>query len=820
MLKANGAAGVRPLLSSGSLIAIGAALFASIGAHGAMAQVQAPPAAAAPTAPVSIGEVVVTAQRKEESIQKVPVAVSAISAAQLERENITSADDIQFHVPELQVNPSQYLLNAEPSFTLRGLSTTVPGTTIADASVASYFGDAPLLYNRDIGHGLFDLKDVQVLRGPQGTLFGKNSTGGAVIFDPAKPTDLAEGLIQATGGDYALGELTAMINVPISDKVQVRFAGKVGRRDGYTRNLLGADLDDENFQAGRLSVMIKPTDWFQNYTMFDREHSHEHIVAKVATAVGGPALIFYSGSGQTGFFENPNLGSQADVLNQFARQQQLGHRTVASPWPNFVDIDAYTMNNVSTVRLNDDLTFKNIVSYQHSTSLFVLASGELQYNFAAPLVNPDKASQISEEAQLLGKSFNHDLDWVLGVFYSHQDDQNVNTSTIFTDYNPFITPIYPAVQIHNITAASTDDATAVYGHASYDLGHFLPGLKFNAGYRYTWDDRRLDLNSIATNANLATFFVPPFMITGCALPTATPPACLTNFTKTFQSPSWTVGMDYQVNPNLMAYVVGRHGFKSGGFNATTGIPGTQQYDPEKMTDIEVGVKADWRIGGMPLRTNIALYDGMLDNPTIPLLVVYQGQIYQVLENVKGAEIYGGEFEFNFKPTPQLQISGSYSLTASSYDSGASIVTAYGPAPSDPTKAVPTATQDLSGTPIAQSSRHTAQVSVFYDFNIDPKYGDLNVEADYAWRSKQLIPGQGAGCPAACTNGVLPSFGVVNLRAELDKIGGRPVDLAVWVKNAADEQYLTSEQLFKNVLGLDNVTYGAPRQFGATLSFRW
>jgi iron complex outermembrane recepter protein len=118
-------------------------------------------------------EVVVTARRKAEVVQNVPVSVTALSGRDLEQKSIETPDDIQFHVPELQVNPSQYLLSAEPSFTLRGLSTTVPGTTIADSAVTVYLGDVPVLYNRDIGHSLYDLADVQVLRGPQGTLFGQ-----------------------------------------------------------------------------------------------------------------------------------------------------------------------------------------------------------------------------------------------------------------------------------------------------------------------------------------------------------------------------------------------------------------------------------------------------------------------------------------------------------------------------------------------------------------------------------------------------------------------------------------------------------------------
>ncbi len=765
--------------------------------------------AASQAANTGLEEVVVTARRKAEVVQNVPVAVTALSGHDLEEKTIQTVDDLQFHVPELQVNPSQYLLSAEPSFTLRGLSTTVPGTTIADSAVTVYLGDVPVLYNRDIGHSLYDMADVQVLRGPQGTLFGKNSTGGAVIFDPKKPGFDFEAFAEATFGDYNLHEFTGAVNVPINDKLQVRFAGKLGRRDGYTHNLLGPDFNDENFQSGRVSIAFAPTDWFDNYTLIDASDSHENIVIKEATAVGGPALALY-GPGAAGFFTTPALGAFQTVQAQFARQQALGPDKVATTDPNSVDLDTYTVTNVSTVHFSDDYSFKNIVSYQHSQSLFLLNNGGLLYDYAAPLNNPDTASQVSEEAQLLGKSFNEKLDWIFGVFYGHQDDSNINNNKIFINYNPAFDSILPAALIHTIDAVSTDDATALFAHGAYDLDEILPGLKFNAGYRYTWDERSLMLDFRQSAADFATFS----MVNSCPL-AGTYPNCFSSFSKTFQSPSWTVGFDYHVTDKIMLYVASRKGFKSGGFNSTSGIPGTQEYQSEKITDVEAGLKADWELGTVPLRTNLALYRGVMDNPTLPLLPVYEGNIYQVLQNVEGATIRGLEFEFFSKPLPQLDLSGSYSLTVSEYSNGSSFATAYAPG------GAVAARQSLAGQPIPQASKHTAQVSARWDFQTDPRYGDLSIEADYAWRSPQLLPGQGAtDASGNLISARLPAFGLLNVRADLNQVAGYPLDVSFWVKNVTDKRYVTTEQLFVNVLGINNVTYGNPRSLGATLVYRW
>ena len=142
--------------------------------------------------------------------------------------------------------------------------------------VASYLGDVPLLYTRDIGHSLYDLESVQVLRGPQGTLFGKNSTGGAVIFNPAKPGTSFGGFVSGNFGDYDLAEVSGAVNLPVNDQLQVRVAGNFGRRHGYTKNILGPDLNNEHYQSGRISVNWAPNDVFENYAFVD------------ATPISGP----------------------------------------------------------------------------------------------------------------------------------------------------------------------------------------------------------------------------------------------------------------------------------------------------------------------------------------------------------------------------------------------------------------------------------------------------------------------------------------------------------------------------------------------------
>lgn len=755
------------------------------------------PAATPQAQSEQLDEVVVTARRKAENIQDVPIAVTALSAEALEHLSIKSAEDVQFHVPELQSNPDQYYQSAAPNYTLRAESTTSPGGTIGDTAVVTLFGDVPLINTRLIGHSIFDLGDIQVLKGPQGTLFGKNSTGGAVIFDPAKPTDRFEGMAGITLGDYGRNEYTAMINAPVDDSLDIRAAAKLGRRDGYIKNLSGPNLGDEDYQSGRLSVNYHPTETFETLTVANFEDSHENMAPKELSYATPPATSTYGlPLGYT--FANPNLGAGATLAAQTSLQQALGPYKLYLIGDNFGHQENYFVENVSQVHFNEDLDLKNILGYQHSKALFSISQNSSLIDLI-PVREPDNTSQFSEEMQLLGKAFDKKLDWIVGAFYSHAKDWNVDANNIFPNYNPFI-PLKGAL-LDTITTNAHTDSTAVFGHGTVDLASLLPGLKFSAGYRYSWDKKYQDSNYVQSAEGSPLF---------CAIApsaTAVAPNCDIVTQHTFTAPSWTIGFDEQIDSSTLVYVASRRGYKAGGFNSTTGVPGTLQYGSEQVTDVEVGVKADWKLGAVPMRTNLALYDAMYEHVTLPVIAYYNNNLYQIIENAGAADAKGGEFELHAKPTHDIDFNLAYSLTTTAYGSSAAYVAAYRP------NGAPIETS-LSGEPIAQSSRHTMLVGATYDFDLDPSYGDLNLEMDYSWRSAQSLPAQGAASLH------VPAFGVANLRLEWNQIANRPFDAAFWVKNLFDRTYLVAAQDLTSSIGIKEQTYGMPRMIGADLTYRF
>ena len=751
--------------------------------------------AAAASAGSTATDVVITARKREETVQKVPLAVTALGAAALEQKAVVSAADLQYHVPSLQENNGAYFLGAEPSFVLRGLSTTAPGTN-ADPSVASYFNEVPLLNTRQMANEFYDLASVQVLRGPQGTLFGKNSDGGAILFTPQHPTHRNEGFAQLEGGNYNQRQLTAAVNGALADILDVCLSTRLSAHDGYIKNVSGAKLDNQSFQSGRIQVEYRPTEKLTNSLMLDGYHAHQNGTALIPTNFSAIAEGIYNG------FVNPfpALISNADyfalvpvpLATQLANQQAWGPRKVSSPITNPITLDVYTISNITSYKLSDDLSLKNVLGYQHQRTKWLLS----QANEPTLLLMDDfrdTQDQLSDELQLQGRSFANRLDWILGAYYAHQDETALNGNTIL---KPLIT--------NQLNSTSKTDSTALFAQGTYKLDEILKGLEFTAGYRYSWDHKQQSATDIGTNIPSGVF------VPSCEFPGIAPGApCVRSLSKTFSAPNWTIGLDYHYTDKLMFYVASRRGYKAGGFNPTSYAPGSAAYGAETITDVEGGMKSQFTLGEAPGRLNLAVYHADYGNPTVAPVVPYFGNAVQVVENVhEGATINGGELEAALNPTRDLQLSFSYGLADAKFKSTAQFISGYTGTLASP---VPVFTS-LGSQPVPGSSKTTISASARYTLPLDESIGKIAGEVDYSWRSSQTL----AGFPVAH----LPAFGVVNLKIDWTHVRNSNVDLAVWVKNLGDKLYVTNQQLLSAALGVDQNEYGPPLTFGVNLTYHW
>ncbi|MDE2405170.1 MAG: TonB-dependent receptor [Sphingomonadales bacterium] len=318
---------------------------AAVLALGIAAPVQAQSTTEAPA------DIIVTARRVEERLQDVPISISVLSQSQLSAHNIVSAGDLARTTPSLQVNTG--FGNENTTFSLRGFSQDISSAP----TVGTYFADvvAPRggSFSTPAGEGagpgaFFDLQNVQVLKGPQGTLQGRNTTGGAVMLVPAKPTRKLEGYIEGTVGNFDAYGVQAVLNVPFSDAVRVRLGIDKQKRDGYLINGSGIgpkDFNNLNYTALRASVVVDLAPNIENYTIGTYTNSHTH---------GSVQKVFAAGVGQL----------QAFALDQLQRQAGLGFYGVLTDMPDSsTRTRQWQVINTTKWLASDNLTIKNIISY-------------------------------------------------------------------------------------------------------------------------------------------------------------------------------------------------------------------------------------------------------------------------------------------------------------------------------------------------------------------------------------------------------------------------------------------------------------------------
>src|SRR5204862_7106401 len=443
---------------------------AAVSAPGPAASTSGSMSANASTDPLQ--EVIVTARRRSESLQQVPVAVSAIDAQTLQRQDVQTLSDLQLLAPSAYV--SEYAHGSgQQFFSLRGQSESglnTGGGAGGGPGVVGYFSEVP---TQMAGPGLYyDLQSVEVLNGPQGTLYVGNTTGGALLSSPRRP-DLhgTAGYVQVLTGDYRRAEGQAAVNVPFIDgTLGVRVAGQIGSREGYTQDVnTGVECDNRHFQAPRIGVLLQPSERLENYFLANYVGFDEH----------GPGSILDAGNPA-----NPFVGPT--ILNYVAAQQARGIRATALS-VNELDQESYsTLINKTRFALSDRLTLKNIVSFawqrarrnddEDGTTLALLDS--LGSKPGTYLVD---SNTITEELQLQGETGGKSLNWQTGVFY--EDDYTPGASNHTYTQQVVLLPFYSNTD-------KTDEggtSSAVYGQGTYKLTPWLGGLRFTAGYRYTWD---------------------------------------------------------------------------------------------------------------------------------------------------------------------------------------------------------------------------------------------------------------------------------------------------------------------------------------------
>lgn len=708
----------------------------------------------------ALEEVVVTAQRREERLQTLPIAASAFSTEQLERAQISNLDALQYATPNFTNAPSQ-TSRTSTSFAMRGQVVRDTTPTI-DPAIGLYLDG--VYFGRMTGANLdlVDMERVEVLRGPQGTLFGRNTIGGAINLIPRRPSFDVGGAVKATVGNFGRVELSGALNVPLAgNRYAVRIAALHTQHRGYGRNaLLGADLNDDDTDFVRTQLRFAPSDqWDLNLAV---DYSRIDTGAQLRT------LLYVSPDIAT---LPVILGNPADSLLNYVDPVA---RTVASDRNGSVTTRVW--GGSATLKIDfAHFTFKSISAWR---GLEARATDSEQdgtpYDLAVMLFRDDRQHQLSQEFQAYGAALDGRLEWIGGLHYFDERGTFDQRSRTFAPATARWTEDQPSGDAGN-------DSLAAYAQATFAL---MPRLRVTAGARYNEDGRQLTSRNARIVGVSEVCQLDPAIRDQPGVCQATLPV------RRFRYAPWALGVDFRPMEDAMFYARLSRGHRSGGYNLRGAtLVDLSTYEPEKVTAYEVGAKSE--LFDHRLRVNLALFHSHLDDIQLLQRAASTPGVpgTQYIQNAGAARIAGGELEVMALWGP-WRLAGNLGMTRAAY-----------------TQIYPNVVQVTLDSRILDTPDTTASLAA--DFPVAASFGQINFHADYSWRSDvpfQYDPNSRSHQPA---------YGLLNamLSARFDR---ENLELSLWARNLTDRRYIT--RAFEADLFI-SATPGDPRTFGMSLAYR-
>jgi iron complex outermembrane receptor protein len=767
----------------------------------------------------ALQEIVVSARRQNEDLERVPLAVIALSTSALTEQHITSEQELQTAVPGLLTVASTS--TNQLSFSIRGQA--VDAFSYTSPTVLAYFDEFQT--GGTTATTFFDLQSVQVLKGPQGTLFGRNATGGAVLYTSTQPGKELEGYFNYTAGNFNEQKVEGAITIPLAEWASVRLAAEDEHRDGYEHNLyLNVDegsIDNRNFRG---TLLLTPLDALQNTTTFQygRQFGNQGASKTAGVYVNCPpspscaAVELYPPGVPTGGTYPAKLAAYNGLLNFAGMQASQPFWNVWNDADGGHDAQLKEAVNKTTYAVNDDLSIKNIVGYNQVASrdqndgdgspFALLTSGTSGTSREGLLYSTE---QYSEELQFVGTAFAKRLNYLVGGYYDRDNEGqnaplNIGCGSIAfpaTPENPAGCEV-PGGLRYNFE--NDEESRALFGQATYLLVDYL---KATAGYRETWEDiqfRYVDDGSVPGDAHqLAGVPVPP--------------------TLSEREPSWTLGLDYELAPQTMLYVVQRGGFRVGGFNGasavqtSTGATVIDSYKPEIARDLEFGIKYAGRLGGFPMRVNADVYQERVRDAQR----VVSTDLSSFTVNANRTQVEGFELDALIDVTSWLQAGLNYAYTDARYTDGSTHFTEVDAI----TGAIDNRSVVLG--PYADAARNAGSLFLRVAHQLPNSLGQLVVRQDlysqsYFYYSNFVasvnVPANGIG--PLDLNTKIGGYTLLNARAEWNNIAGSRFHAAAYVRNMLNKQYEVGGVGLGATVGLDTVILGTPRMAGLEVGLKF
>jgi iron complex outermembrane receptor protein len=755
----------------------------------------------------SLEEIIVTSRRTEESVQQVPVAVSAISAEMLENRGIARMNDLVQQTPAvMSVGVAGRL--SDVNFGIRGLrSTDVLPTT--DPAVIVYIADVPQMRGQGLGSlGSLDIQTVEVLKGPQGTLFGRSTTGGAIVITPNAPTQDLTASVSVGVGEYNRQMARAIGNAPITDTVAARVAVQKEKADGYIDNKgpVGRDdYADRDELIWRGSLQFTPTDALTSTFYTDGFQADDSGAAVQVTNINtAPQDGIVAGASLASPFAGAAYRSMFDRFNaDAAAADGRPYRTTTDVPNGHSKQTVYGVSNTTTYDLSDSVSLKNIVGYRY-IDVDILQD---QDGTSAPLLttlNVATNHQYSEEFQISG-TVGSQLDWMTGVFWMREYSRDYSYTNAFDAFG------LGALNVVQAGVNADNNSRSVFGQV---IWHATDDLNLTVGARANRDYREISNNSfrsVGTPPALRNPLGGLCTIQFADASFAPDSDCFRKESKVFTEPSYNITLDYHLDADQMVYIAHRHGYRTGGFSgfaagvslATSTTPYSDSftpYEPETVDDLEIGYKGDMELAGTPLRVNTALfYSDYQDIQRLVSTLTSSGQLATKIQNAASGKLAGGELEVTWLPLDSLQIDLFFSYVHAEYDEWDD---ADNPNP---------AQRDKSGYSFPTPMR-SGGLTARYTLPTPAEIGELSIQGNvYAQSRTQLADENGPG-------GLQSGYSLLGARIDWLRVMGSNLKLSLWGKNLNNTEYHSGGVNVNGTLGYYMAYAGAARSWGLDATY--
>ena len=749
---------------------------------------------------LQLDPIVVNARRREEEQQKVPAPIAVIKGSTLEEGKIYQVQDLQQQLPNFT---SQFIHARQSSVAIRGIGNNTANEGL-EGSVGIYLDN---VYLGRPGQAIFDLLDIEqidLLRGPQGTLFGKNTTAGVLNITSKQPVFYREGSAEISTGERGFQQIKGTFNQPLSDEVAVRVSAYGTHDNGWVKNTYtGEDLNEINRSGVRGQALYQPDDQVSLRVIVEH-HQEDSSTGSVVPYSFGP----WNPSGNpTSYLPLGVAGSNATTYAD--RVSLLGAQNIKrNPYDYTVDFDADQQSKVKQNAVSAELNWLFDNGFKLTTITAwrdwnFKPKNDLDFTHLNGITGGFDVdqNQFSQEVRL-ASPLSQTFDYVLGAFYYYQDISSHNVYN--TGSKAFaITTAFPNNAYLAGIGQSTTDSYALFGQSTW---HTTAKFDLTTGIRLTSERKSGQVQQADIQPTFYTALNPLFRAYDSG-----------NLSRTDNSVAGLLTASYQFYPDILGFITLSTSEKSGGYNINSvatpaAILGNDalNIDPEKARNLEIGLKTSWLNDRLFININ-GFLTKVKDYQAVTTIAV-NDQYFNLLTNVGDLTSKGIEFDLKAQLNRQFAVILNASYTDATFDSGTA------PTPFEifngkggtTNSGYGKGSRDISGNQVNGAPRWTSNITLQHQHDVfaNAKHYSL---MNYGWRSETY---------AEVNNSIyskIPSYGVLNLTTGIRlPHGHNEIDLSIWAKNALDKHYFLG--LVNSGNGMYTGSAAQPRTIGASIKY--